>query len=86
MSKQHGSPSILKVGLNERKLLLEGKRGKEMKKLAEKEIIEILAQFILENSSDMPSMNLYEKCILKTEEITALVLKEIYEKLKEKQR
>lgn len=52
------------------------------RKLTEKELVKLLVQFIIENSSEMPSINPYEKCILKIEEISALVLKEIKEKLK----
>lgn len=54
------------------------------KKLSEKQRIDLLVDYILENSDSMPSTNLYEKCILKTEEIAELVLKEIKEKLRDK--
>ena len=53
------------------------------KKLTEKELIDLLANYILKNSSEMISLNPYERSILKLEEISELVMKEIKEKLKE---
>ena len=52
------------------------------KKLTEKQLISVLVKYILENSDSQPSTNLYERCILLSEEITALVLEQIKEKLK----
>ena len=56
------------------------------KKLSEKQVIEILVTFILNNSDEMIAFSKWEKCFLKLEDISQIVLKEIREKIKEKQR
>ena len=50
------------------------------KKLTEKEIIELLVTFILENSADMIACTEYERAWLKLEEINEKAIKQIKEK------
>jgi len=53
------------------------------KKFTEKELIDLLVDYILKNSDSMPSTNLFEKCLLKTYEITEKVEKLLHKKLRE---
>jgi len=52
------------------------------RKLSEKQLIDLLVDYVLENSDSQPSTNLYERCILLSEEIMALVLRKIKEEIK----
>lgn len=52
------------------------------KKLSEKELVDLIASFVLENCSEMPSTNDFEKAYLKLEQLSEFALKRIKEKLK----
>jgi len=53
------------------------------KKLSEEQLIDLIASYVLEHSSEMPSTNDFERSYLKLEELQEQVLKKIKKRLKE---
>ena len=53
------------------------------KKLSEKQLIDLIASYVLENCSEMQATNDFERSYLKLEEFQELVLKEIHRRLRE---